>query len=75
MFGAVEDYCNSKYSGSLTSRLHTNMVQMQICKHNINLASVNGKEQKAKQTPTFPENPRMLIVRPEAVMTLYLNLD
>lgn len=50
------------------------MVQMQICKHNINLASVNGKEQKAKQTPTFPEN-HMLIIRPEALMTLYLNLD
>lgn len=73
--GAVEDYWNSKYSGFLTSRLCTIMVQMQICKHNVNLASVNGKEQKAKQTPTFPGYDRMLIIRPEAVMTLYLNLD
>lgn len=49
------------------------MVQMKICIHNINLANMNGKEQKRKQTPTLPGSCIMLIIRPEPVMTL--NLD
>ena len=73
VFGTVEDYWNSKYSGFLTLRLCTNMVQIKICIHNINLANMNGEEQKRKQTPTFPGSCIMLIIRPEPVMTL--NLD
>lgn len=51
------------------------MVQMKNCMHSINLANVNGKEQKGKQTAAFPTRLIMLIIRPESVMTLYLNLD
>lgn len=75
VFSTVEDYWNSKYSGFLTLRLYTNAVQMKICIHNINLANVNGKEQKGKQTPTCSDSHIKLIIRPEPVMTLYLNLD
>lgn len=48
---------------------------MKICIHSINLANVNGKEQKGKQTAAFPPRLVMLIIRPEPVMSPYLNLD
>lgn len=71
----VEDYWNSKHSGFLTLGLYTNTVQMKICIHNINLANMNGEEQKGKQTAVFLGSHAVLIIRPEPVVTLYLNLD
>lgn len=48
---------------------------MKICIHNINLANMNGEEQKGKQTAVFLGSHAVLIIRPEPVVTLYLNLD